>query len=79
MTTFKRHSCPIGHCPANKGRITELSCGWANDPVMICRHPIHKIEWAEAVGYDFETETWMDGHTPESVPEPESVQIRLEL
>ena len=70
MTTFKRHSCPITHCPNNKGRVNELSCGWANDPVMICRHPVHKIEWAEAVGYDFETETRMEDDTPAPEPEP---------
>ena len=56
--------------------MNELSCGWANDPVMICRHPDHKEEWGEAVGYDFETETWMDGHTPEIV---ESAQMEMRL
>jgi len=44
---------------------------------MICRHPVHKIEWAEAVGYDFEMETWMEDHAPG--PESGYAQMGLEL
>ena len=55
MTLFTRyhHTCPVTECPHNKGE-RGLSCGFANDPVLICMHPDYKRLWREATGFGTE-------------------------
>ena len=66
MTLFTGHTCPVLECPNNRGE-RGLSCGFANDPVLICGHPTYKRIWREATGFGME---WIEAPTPEPVAEP---------
>lgn len=66
LFTHRGHTCPVSECPRNRGE-RGLSCGWAGDPIMVCKHPIYRARWEELTALE------------QDAPEPEPVPAQLGL